>query len=122
MTLTGQYLTTPSVMSNVSMELQYSDYENEYLKLQSILTDNSDGPIRDYKFALKCTHPATNLDLDMVSDINIQSRWYYLNNYYKFQKSLFSQKLRSNKMLLDLNENFVNWEVRKNFVCYILHV
>ncbi|XP_072946200.1 uncharacterized protein Apoltp [Epargyreus clarus] len=109
-TLKGQYVTTPAVMSNLSMELQYSDYENEYLKLNTILTDNSVGPIRDYKFALKCTHPSTNLDLDMTSDINIHSRWYFLNNYYKFQKTLFYEKLRSNKLLIDLNKNIVNWE------------
>ncbi|XP_047539341.1 uncharacterized protein LOC125072709 [Vanessa atalanta] len=109
-TLKGQYLTTPAVMSNISIELQYSDYENEYLKLKSILTDNSNGPIRDYKFALKCTHPSTNLDLDMKSDINIHSRWYYLTNYYRFQKNLFYEKLRSNKLLIDLNRSEVNWE------------
>ncbi|CAK1547731.1 unnamed protein product [Leptosia nina] len=109
-TLKGHYISSPVVMSNISVELQYSDYENEYLKLNSILTDNSDGPIRDYKFALKCTHPSTNLDLDMNSDINIQSRWYHLSNYYKFQKSLFYQKLRSNKLLIDMNRSAVNWE------------
>nr|XP_034825791.1 apolipophorins [Maniola hyperantus] len=109
-TLKGQYLTTPSVMMNLSMELQYSDYENEYLKLKSILTDNSNGPVRDYKFALKCTHPSTNLDLDMKSDIHIHSRWYYLSNYYRFQKSLFYEKLRSNKFLVDLEKDLINWE------------
>ncbi|CAH0714994.1 unnamed protein product, partial [Brenthis ino] len=109
-TLKGQYLSTPAVMSNVSIELQYSDYENEYLKLKSILTDNSNGPIRDYKFALKCTHPSTNLDLDMKSDINIHSRWYYLSNYYRFQKSLFYEKLRNNQLLIDLNESQISWE------------
>ncbi|XP_045454917.1 apolipophorins [Melitaea cinxia] len=108
--LKGQYITTPAVMSNLSIELQYSDYENEYLKLKSILTDNSNGPIRDYKFALKCTHPSTNLDLDMKSDINIHSRWYYLTNYYRFQKNLFYEKLRSNKLLIDLNQSEINWE------------
>ena len=99
-------------MSNLSIELQYSDYENEYLKLKSILTDNSNGPVRDYKFALKCTHPSTNLDLDMMSDINIHSRWYYLSNYYRFQKSLFYQKLRRNQLLIDMSESLINWEVR----------
>lgn len=99
-------------MLNLSMELQYSDYENEYLKLKSILTDNSNGPVRDYKFALKCVHPSTNLDLDMKSDINIHSRWYYLSNYYRFQKNLFYEKLRSAKFLVDLNKDLVNWEVR----------
>lgn len=98
-------------MSNLSIELQYSDYENEYLKLRSILTDNSNGPIRDYTFALKCIHPSTNLDLDMKSDINIHSRWYYLTNYYRFQKNLFYEKLRSNKLLIDLNQSEINWEV-----------
>ncbi|XP_045507000.1 apolipophorins [Colias croceus] len=109
-TLKGQYLSSPEVMSNISLELQYSEYENEYLKLNSILTDNSNGPIRDYKFALKCTHPSTNLDLDMKSDINIHSRWYHLSNYYRFQKSLFYEKLRSNKLLVDLNTSAINWE------------
>lgn len=98
-------------MSNISLELQYSDYPNEYLKLRSILTDNSNGPIRDYKFALKCTHPSTDLDLDMKSDINIHSRWYYFNNYYRFQKSLFYEKLRHNKMLIDMNQSLIQWEV-----------
>ncbi|XP_022117827.2 uncharacterized protein LOC110995124 [Pieris rapae] len=109
-TLKGQYLSSPVVMSNISLELQYSDYDNEYLKLNSILTDNSNGPIRDYKFSLKCTHPSTNLDLDMNTDISIQSRWYHLSNFYKFQKSLFYEKLRSNKLLVDLNKSSVNWE------------
>ncbi|XP_041972420.1 uncharacterized protein LOC121728328 [Aricia agestis] len=109
-TLEGQYVSTPSVMSNLSLELQYSDYENEYLKLKSILTDNSNGPIRDYKFALKCTHPSTSLDLDMVSDVNLHSRWYNLYNYYRFQKTMFYEKLRSNRLLVDLNNNSVNWE------------
>ncbi|XP_060807756.1 uncharacterized protein LOC106135284 [Amyelois transitella] len=108
--LKGNYLSTPAVMSNVSLELQYSDYENEYLKLKSILTDNSNGPIRNYKFALKCTHPSTNLDLDMKSDINIQSRWYYFNNYYRFQKSLLYEKLRSTKLLVDMNKSAIKWE------------
>ncbi|KAI8423689.1 hypothetical protein MSG28_012724 [Choristoneura fumiferana] len=76
-TLKGKYISTPSVMSNLSVELQYSDYDNEYLRLRSILTDNSNGPIRDYQFALKCTHPSTNLDLDIKSDINIQSHISY---------------------------------------------
>ncbi|XP_053620364.1 uncharacterized protein Apoltp [Plodia interpunctella] len=115
--LKGNYLSTPAVMSNVSLELQYSDYENEYLKLKSILTDNSNGPIRNYKFALKCTHPSTNLDLDMKSDINIQSRWYYFNNYYRFQKSLLYEKLRSNKLLIDMNRSAVKWE-RQNETYY----
>lgn len=110
-TLKGQYLSTPSVMSNISLELQYSDYENEYLRLKSILTDNSNGPVRDYKFALTCTHPSTNLDLDMKSDINIYSRWYYFNNYYRFQKSLFYEKLRHSKMLLDVANSAITWEV-----------
>ncbi|XP_063394239.1 uncharacterized protein LOC134679271 [Cydia fagiglandana] len=109
-TLKGTYITTPSVMSNLSVELQYSDYDNEYLRLRSVLTDNSNGPIRDYKFALKCTHPSTNLDLDMKSDINIHSRWYYLNSYYKFQKTLFYEKLRSTKFLVDMNKSSVQWE------------
>ncbi|CAH2241543.1 jg25523 [Pararge aegeria aegeria] len=109
-TLQGKYLTTPSVMLNLSMELQYSDYEHEYLKLKSVLTDNSNGPVRDYKFALKCVHPSTNLDLDMKSDIHIHSRWYYLSNYYRFQKSLFYEKLRSTKFLVDLNKDLINWE------------
>ncbi|CAG9568621.1 unnamed protein product [Danaus chrysippus] len=109
-TLKGQYLTTASVMSNLSMELQYSDYEKEYLKVQSILMDNSNGPIRDYKYILKCTHPATSLDLDMKSDINIHSRWYFIDNYYRFQKSMFYEKLRSNKLLIDLNNSGVTWE------------
>ncbi|KAH9633240.1 hypothetical protein HF086_017932, partial [Spodoptera exigua] len=77
-TLKGQYLSTPSVMSNISLELQYSDYENEYLQLNSILTDNSNGPVRDYKFALICKHPSTNLDLDMKSDINIRNISYHM--------------------------------------------
>ncbi|KAL4716758.1 hypothetical protein ACJJTC_001914, partial [Scirpophaga incertulas] len=106
----GQYISTPEIMSNISLELQYSDYENEYLKLRSILTDNSNGPIRDYKFALKCTHPSTNLDLDMKSDINIRSRWYYFNNYYRFQKSLFYEKLRHSSMLIDMSNSSVHWE------------
>ncbi|XP_026316021.1 uncharacterized protein LOC113227343 [Hyposmocoma kahamanoa] len=109
-TLKGQYTSTPAIMSNITMELQYSDYENEYLKLKSILTDNSNGPIRDYKFALKCTHPSTNLNLDMKSDINIHSRWYYLNNYYRFQKTLFYEKLRHNKLLVDMNKSAVQYE------------
>ncbi|XP_013168741.1 PREDICTED: uncharacterized protein LOC106118616 [Papilio xuthus] len=108
--LKGQYLATPAVMSNISVELQYSDYETEYLKLHSILMDNSNGPIRDYKFALTCTHPSTNLALDVKSDINIHSRWYYLETFYRFQKSLFYEKLRRNKMLIDLNTSAVNWE------------
>lgn len=98
-------------MSNVSLELQYSDYENEYLQLNSILTDNSNGPVRDYKFALICKHPSTNLDLDMKSDINIRSRWYYFNNFYRFQKSLFYQKLRQNMFLIDTANSAVHWEV-----------
>lgn len=98
-------------MSNLSMELQYSDYEKEYLKVQSILMDNSNGPIRDYKYILRCTHPATSLDLDMKSDINIHSRWYFIDNYYRFQKSMFYEKLRSNKLLIDLNNSGVTWEV-----------
>ncbi|KAI5644619.1 lipoprotein amino terminal region domain-containing protein [Phthorimaea operculella] len=109
-TLKGEYISTPDVMSNVSVELQYSDYENEYLKLKSILTDNSNGPVRDYKFYLKCTHPSTSLDLDMKSDINIHSKWYYFNNYYKFQKSLFYEKLRHNKLLVDIKNAAVKWE------------
>lgn len=109
-TLKGQYLSTPSVMSNISLELQYSDYENEYLKLRSILTDNSNGPVRDYKFALRCTHPSTNLDLDMKSDINIHSRWYYFNNYYRFQKTLFYEKLRHSKLLIDMANSGISWE------------
>ncbi|CAH1641791.1 unnamed protein product [Spodoptera littoralis] len=109
-TLKGQYLSTPSVMSNVSLELQYSDYENEYLQLNSILTDNSNGPVRDYKFALICKHPSTNLDLDMKSDINIRSRWYYFNNFYRFQKSLFYQKMRQNMFLIDTANSAVHWE------------
>ncbi|XP_049881187.1 uncharacterized protein LOC126377497 [Pectinophora gossypiella] len=109
-TLKGKYISTPAVMSNISVELQYSDYENEYLKLKSILTDNSNGPKRDYKFYLKCTHPSTNLDLDMKSDINIHSRWYYFNNYYRFQKSLFYEKLRHNKLLIDMNSSAIKWE------------
>ncbi|KAI8423686.1 hypothetical protein MSG28_012721 [Choristoneura fumiferana] len=109
-TLKGKYISTPSVMSNLSVELQYSDYDNEYLRLRSILTDNSNGPIRDYQFALKCTHPSTNLDLDIKSDINIQSRWYYFNNFYKFQKTLFYEKLRHTKMLVDMNKSAVQWE------------
>ncbi|KAJ8708722.1 hypothetical protein PYW08_010104 [Mythimna loreyi] len=109
-TLKGQYLSTPSVMSNVSLELQYSDYENEYLKLKSILTDNSNGPVRDYKFALACSHPSTNLDLDMKSDINIRSHWYYFNNFYRFQKSLFYEKLRHNKFLIDTANSAVQYE------------
>ncbi|RVE52154.1 hypothetical protein evm_003227, partial [Chilo suppressalis] len=108
--LKGQYISTPAIMSNVSLELQYSDYENEYLKLRSILTDNSNGPIRDYKFALKCTHPSSNLDLDMKSDINIRNRWYYFNNYYRFQKTLFYEKLRHTNMLIDLSNSSVHWE------------
>ncbi|CAG9792371.1 unnamed protein product [Diatraea saccharalis] len=108
--LKGQYISTPAIMSNISLELQYSDYENEYLKLRSILTDNSNGPIRDYKFALKCTHPSTNLDLDMKSDINIRNRWYYFNNYYRFQKSLFYEKLRHNNMLINLSNSSIHWE------------
>ncbi|XP_013138334.1 PREDICTED: uncharacterized protein LOC106103192 [Papilio polytes] len=108
--LKGQYLATPAVMSNITLELQYSDYETEYLKLHSILMDNSNGPIRDYKFALTCTHPSTNLALDVKSDVNIHSRWYYLETFYKFQKSLFYEKLRRNKMLIDLNTSAVNWE------------
>ncbi|XP_028158784.1 uncharacterized protein LOC114351683 isoform X6 [Ostrinia furnacalis] len=108
--LKAKYLSTPEIMSNISLELQYSDYENEYLKLRSILTDNSNGPIRDYRFALKCTHPSTNLDLDMKSDINIHSRWYYFNNYYRFQKSLFYEKLRHTKMLIDMNKSAIHWE------------
>lgn len=98
-------------MSNVSLELQYSDYENEYLKLSSVLTDNSNGPIRDYSFALTCKHPSTNLDLDMKSDVNIHSRWYYFSNLYRFQKSLFYEKLRNNKLLIDMSKSFVQWEV-----------
>lgn len=98
-------------MSNISIELQYSDYENEYLRLKSILTDNSNGPIRDYKFGLTCSHPATNLDLEMRSDINIHSKWYYFDNYYRFQKTLFFQKLRQHKMLVDLNNSTVKYEV-----------
>ncbi|CAH0598289.1 unnamed protein product [Chrysodeixis includens] len=109
-TLKGQYLSTPSVMSNVSVELQYSDYENEYLKLKSILTDNSVGPIRDYKFALTCKHPSTNLDLDMKSDINIRSHWYYFNNFYRFQKSPFYEKLRHSKFLIDSANSAISWE------------
>nr|XP_049706191.1 uncharacterized protein LOC110382727 isoform X1 [Helicoverpa armigera]XP_049706192.1 uncharacterized protein LOC110382727 isoform X2 [Helicoverpa armigera]XP_049706193.1 uncharacterized protein LOC110382727 isoform X3 [Helicoverpa armigera]XP_049706194.1 uncharacterized protein LOC110382727 isoform X4 [Helicoverpa armigera]XP_049706195.1 uncharacterized protein LOC110382727 isoform X5 [Helicoverpa armigera] len=109
-TLKGQYISTPSVMSNVSLELQYSDYENEYLKLKSILTDNSNGPVRDYKFALTCKHPSTNLDLDMKSDIHIHSRWYYLNNFYRFQKSLFYEKLRHNKFLIDMANSAIQYE------------
>ncbi|CAH2058175.1 unnamed protein product, partial [Iphiclides podalirius] len=109
-TLKGQYLTTPAVMSNVSIELQYSDYETEYLKLHSILMDNSNGPTRDYKFALTCTHPSTNLALDMRSDLNVHSRWYYLDTFYRFQKSLFYEKLRSNRVLVDLSNSAVNWE------------
>ncbi|KAH9643130.1 hypothetical protein HF086_010582 [Spodoptera exigua] len=109
-TLKGQYLSTPSVMSNISLELQYSDYENEYLQLNSILTDNSNGPVRDYKFALICKHPSTNLDLDMKSDINIRSRWYYFNNFYRFQKSLFYQKLRQNMFLIDTANSAIHWE------------
>ncbi|CAK1589697.1 unnamed protein product [Parnassius mnemosyne] len=110
-TVKGQYLTTPAVMSNLSIELQYSDYETEYLKLNSILMDNSNGPIRDYKFALTCTHPSTNLALDMKSDINIHSKWYYMTTFYRFQKSLFYEKLRQHKMLIDMNNSAVNWEV-----------
>ncbi|XP_075986269.1 apolipoprotein lipid transfer particle [Anticarsia gemmatalis] len=109
-TLKGQYLSTPSVMSNISLELQYSDYENEYLKLKSILTDNSNGPVRDYRFALTCKHPSTNLDLDMKSDINIDSKWYYFNNFYRFQKSLFYEKLRSSKLLIDTAKSAITWE------------
>ncbi|XP_068624199.1 uncharacterized protein Apoltp [Battus philenor] len=109
-TLKGQYRTTPAVMSNVSIELQYSDYETEYLKLQSVLMDNSNGPVRDYKFALTCTHPSTNLALDMKSDVNIHSRWYFLETFYKFQKSLFYEKMRRNKMLVDMNTSAVHWE------------
>ncbi|CAB3225976.1 unnamed protein product [Arctia plantaginis] len=109
-TLNGQYLSTPSVMSNISLELQYSDYENEYLKLRSILTDNSNGPVRDYRFALTCKHPSTHLDLEMKSDINIHSRWYYFNNFYRFQKSLFYQKLRHSKLLVDMANSAINWE------------
>ncbi|KAM3962221.1 LOW QUALITY PROTEIN: apolipoprotein lipid transfer particle [Aphomia sociella] len=109
-TLKGYYMSTPTVMSNISLALQYSDYEKEYLHFKSILTDNSNGPIRDYKFALKCTHPSTNLDLDMQSDVNIHSRWYYFNNYYRFQKSLFYEKMRKNKLLIDMNRSAINWE------------
>ncbi|XP_052751003.1 uncharacterized protein LOC113509342 [Galleria mellonella] len=109
-TLNGDYMSTPTIMSNISLELQYSDYENEYLNLNSILTDNSNGPIRDYKFALKCTHPSTNLDLDMKSDVNIHSKWYYFNNYYRFQKSLFYEKMRKNRLLIDMNRSAINWE------------
>ncbi|CAG9122181.1 unnamed protein product [Plutella xylostella] len=105
--LNGYYISTPEVMSNISLELQYSDYENEYLRLKSILTDNSNGPIRDYRFGLTCSHPATNLDLEMRSDINIHSKWYYFDNYYRFQKSLFFQKLRQAKILIDMNNSTV---------------
>lgn len=105
-------------MSNVSLELQYSDYENEYLKLKSILTDNSNGPVRDYKFALACTHPSTNLDLDMKSDINIRSHWYYFNNFYRFQKSLFYEKLRHNKFLIDTANSAIQYEVSNFIIIY----
>lgn len=109
-------------MSNISVELQYSDYENEYLKLKSIFTDNSNGPIRDYQFALKCLHQATNLDLEMKSDINIHSKWYYLDNYYRFQKSLFHEKLRHLKFVADLDNSFLQYEVSVLMVfCFRLH-
>lgn len=111
MNLKGQYLSTPAVMSNISLELQYSDYDNEYLTLKSILTDNSNGPIRDYSFALTCTHPSTNLDIDMKSDVNIHSKWYYFSNLYKFKKSLFDTKLRNNLLLIDMSKSSINWEV-----------
>ncbi|XP_028030625.1 uncharacterized protein LOC114243361 [Bombyx mandarina] len=108
--LKAQYSSTPAVMSNVSLELQYSDIESEYLKLKSILTDNSNGPIRDYSFALTCTHPSTYLDLDMKSDVNIHSKWYYFYNYYRFQKSLYYEKIRQSKLVVDTTKSFVNWE------------
>lgn len=114
--LKAQYSSTPAVMSNVSLELQYSDIESEYLKLKSILTDNSNGPIRDYSFALTCTHPSTYLDLDMKSDVNIHSKWYYFYNYYRFQKSLYYEKIRQSKLVVDTTKSFVNWEVRKVFL------
>ncbi|KAG6459272.1 hypothetical protein O3G_MSEX011302, partial [Manduca sexta] len=108
--LKAQYISTPSVMSNISLELQYSDYENEYLKLNSILTDNSNGPIRDYSFGLTCKHPSTNLDLDMKSDVNIHSKWYHISNFYRLQKSLFYEKMRQNKLVIDMVNSAINWE------------
>ncbi|GBP16851.1 Apolipophorins [Eumeta japonica] len=116
-TLKGYYISTPLVMSNISLELQYSDYESEYLRLKSILQDNSNGPIRDYKFALTCSHPETNLDLEMRSEINIHSRWYYFDNFYRFQKNLFYEKLRHNRGLIDMKNSLINYE-RENETDY----
>ncbi|VVC87836.1 unnamed protein product [Leptidea sinapis] len=57
----------------------------------------------------------------MKSDINIHSRWYHLSNYYRFQKTLFYEKLRSNKLLVDLNSNAINWERANETYFYIVN-
>ncbi|XP_077295548.1 apolipoprotein lipid transfer particle [Arctopsyche grandis] len=109
-TLSADYVSDITSTSNISAVLEYSDFENERLVFQSILKDNSNGPIRDYKFKVDCKHPATNLDLEFNGDLYLKYKYYYLNNYYKYKKSLFNEIVRHGKILLDLNNHKIQLE------------
>ncbi|KOB74368.1 Apolipoprotein of lipid transfer particle-I/II [Operophtera brumata] len=77
-------------LHKVDLALSHPSFrKNEHLQLRSILTDHSNGPVRDYSFALTCTHPSTNLDLDMKSDVNIHMNGTWDLTYPEYQLKTF---------------------------------